>query len=55
MPRAYQCQCVIGRELRKIYDEVAQEPVPNDFIVLLQKIDQGKDKEVKHTRPSNPR
>jgi hypothetical protein len=48
-------QCVIGRELRKIYDELAQEPVPDDFVVLLKKIDEAKDKEVKHTSPSNPR
>ncbi len=32
-------QRAIGRELRRIYDDVAQEPVPNDFLDLLQKID----------------
>lgn len=32
-------QRAIGRELRRIYDDVAQEPVPGDFLDLLQKID----------------
>ena len=32
-------QRAIGRELRRIYDEVVQEPVPNDFLELLRKID----------------
>ncbi len=32
-------QRVIGRELRRIYDAVAQEPVPDDFLDLLKKID----------------
>src|ERR1700730_7753993 len=30
-------QCAIGRELRRIYDEVVQEPVPDDFLELLKK------------------
>ncbi len=33
-------QRAIGRELRRMYDDVAQEPVPEDFLDLLQKIDQ---------------
>jgi Anti-sigma factor NepR len=32
-------QRAIGRELRRIYDEVVQEPVPEDFLELLKKID----------------
>ncbi len=32
-------QRAIGRELRRMYDDVAQEPVPEDFLDLLQKID----------------
>ena len=32
-------QRVIGRELRRIYDGVAQEPVPDDFLDLLRRID----------------
>jgi Anti-sigma factor NepR len=32
-------QRAIGRELRRIYDDVAQEPVPDDFLDLLRKID----------------
>jgi len=36
-------QRVIGRELRRMYDEVVQEPVPDDFLSLLGKIDETKD------------
>jgi hypothetical protein len=35
-------QRAIGRELRRIYDEVVQEPVPDDFLELLKKIDATK-------------
>ena len=34
-------QRAIGRELRRMYDDVAQEPVPDDFLDLLQRIDQA--------------
>ena len=37
-------QRAIGRELRRIYDDVVQEPVPDDFIDLLRKIDQAAEK-----------
>jgi hypothetical protein len=37
-------QRVIGRELRRMYDEVVQEPVPEDFLALLGQIDEAKDK-----------
>ena len=33
-------QRAIGRELRRVYDGVAQEPVPEDFLDLLRKMDQ---------------
>jgi len=36
-------QRVLGRELRRMFDEVVQEPVPDDFISLLKQIDEGKD------------
>ena len=36
-------QRAIGRELRRIYDEVAQEPVPDDFMDILRKIDESED------------
>jgi len=36
-------QRAIGRELRRIYDDVAQEPVPGDFLDLLQEIDHKDD------------
>jgi Anti-sigma factor NepR len=32
-------QRAIGRELRRMYDEIVQEPVPDDFLDLLKKID----------------
>ena len=32
-------QRAIGRELRRMYDDVAQEAVPDDFLELLKKID----------------
>jgi len=32
-------QRAIGRELRRMYDDVAQEPIPEDFLELLQTID----------------
>ena len=32
-------QRAIGRELRRMYDDVAQEPVPDAFMDLLQQID----------------
>lgn len=32
-------QRAIGRELRRVYDDVAKEPVPEDFLDLLKKID----------------
>jgi len=34
-------QRAIGRELRRMYDDVAQEAIPDDFMDLLQKIDQA--------------
>jgi hypothetical protein len=37
-------QRVIGRELRRIYNEVVQEPVPEDFLVILRKIDEAEGK-----------
>jgi hypothetical protein len=33
-------QRAIGRELRRIYDNVAKEPVPDEFLELLHKIDE---------------
>jgi hypothetical protein len=37
-------QRAIGRELRRMYDDVAQEPVPDDFMDLLRQIDEHDDK-----------
>ncbi|HET7083910.1 MAG TPA: NepR family anti-sigma factor [Rhizomicrobium sp.] len=37
-------QRAIGRELRRMYDDVAQEPVPDDFMDLLRQIDESEDK-----------
>ena len=36
-------QRAIGRELRRMYDDVAREPVPEDFLELLKQIDEGKE------------
>lgn len=33
-------QRAIGRELRRVYDGVAQESVPDEFLDLLRKIDE---------------
>jgi len=35
-------QRAIGRELRRMYDSVAREPIPQEFLDLLRKIDDGK-------------
>jgi hypothetical protein len=35
-------QRAIGRELRRMFDDVAQESVPDDFVQLLRKIDEQK-------------
>ena len=32
-------QRAIGRELRRMYDEVAREPIPEDFLDLLHQLD----------------
>lgn len=34
-------QRAIGRELRRMYDGVVNEPVPDDFMDLLRKIDES--------------
>jgi len=36
-------QRAIGRELRRLYDNVAKEAVPDDFLDLLRKIDETED------------
>jgi anti-sigma factor NepR-like protein len=35
-------QRAIGRELRRYFDDVANEPVPDEFIELLRRIDDSK-------------
>ena len=32
-------QRAIGRELRRVYENVAQEPVPDEFLDLLREMD----------------
>jgi len=34
-------QRALGRELRRMFDNVAKEPVPDDFLDLLRRIDDG--------------
>jgi hypothetical protein len=36
-------QRAIGRDLRRIYDGVVSEPVPDEFLDLLRKIDDADD------------
>jgi hypothetical protein len=36
-------QRAIGRELRRMFDEIAQEPVPEEFLDLLKRIDSESD------------
>jgi hypothetical protein len=36
-------QRAIGRELRRMYDDVAQEAVPDDFLDLLRRIDDAQE------------
>jgi hypothetical protein len=40
-------QRAIGRELRRIYDNVAKEAVPDEFLDLLHKIDEMESEEGK--------
>ena len=42
-------QRAIGRELRRMYDDVVQESVPDEFLDLLRKIDDAADKKGKQT------
>jgi Anti-sigma factor NepR len=39
-------QRAIGRELRRMYDDVAQEAVPDEFMELLRQIDENDGKKV---------
>ncbi|WP_272906834.1 NepR family anti-sigma factor [Hyphobacterium sp. SN044] len=38
-------QDAIGRRLREFYDEVVNEPVPDDFMDLLSKLDRAEEEE----------
>ena len=44
-------QQVIGRELRRIYDSVVQEPVPDEFLDLLKKMDEQEKEPERKTSP----
>jgi hypothetical protein len=37
-------QRAIGRELRRMYDDIAHEQIPDDFLDLLKKIDESEGK-----------
>lgn len=39
-------QRAIGRELRRMYDNVTQEDIPSEFLDLLKKIDESSAKKV---------
>jgi hypothetical protein len=34
-------QRAIGRELRRMYDDIAQEPIPDELLDLLKRIDES--------------
>jgi len=36
-------QRAIGHELRRMFDDVAREPVPDDFLDLLKQIDKKRE------------
>lgn len=42
-------QRALGRELRRMYDDVVQEPVPDEFLEILHKIDQANGKKGNET------
>jgi hypothetical protein len=37
-------QRAIGRELRRMYDDIAQEPIPDELLDILKKIDESEGK-----------
>ena len=43
-------QQAIGRELRRMYDNVVNEPVPADFLELLRRIDDSRDNKGNETK-----
>jgi hypothetical protein len=43
-------QRAIGRELRRMYDDVVQEPIPEDFLELLKKIDEAEQQKGKKAK-----
>lgn len=43
-------QRALGRELRRMYDEVVQEAVPDEFLEILRKIDQPDGKKGNETK-----
>jgi len=46
-------QRAIGRELRRMFDDVVREPVPDDFVGLLEQMDERteeQDNEAEHDR-----
>jgi hypothetical protein len=40
-------QRAIGRELRRLYEEVVREPVPEEFLDLLHEIDRASEQKKK--------
>lgn len=41
-------QRAIGRELRRLFEGVVREPLPDEFVELLAKIDQADQKKTTH-------
>jgi hypothetical protein len=44
------CQRIIGRELSLVYDDIAREPVPNEFLELLHGIEAARSEEANTAR-----
>ena len=44
-------QRVIGDRLRKLFDEVVAEPVPDEFLKLLEDADRGEENDQKRDDP----
>ncbi len=44
----------IGRQLRRVYDEAAAEPIPDDLRLLLDQLDQPSDGESDRGKPKTP-
>jgi hypothetical protein len=47
-------QAVIGRQLRRMYGDVVHEPIPDDFIDLLRRVDESEEKKEGSSQRRSP-